>query len=205
MKGRESGMPQEAYWSTFFEPEGVLQVLWPHAERDGPLVEFGSGFGTFTLPAARLTRYEVTALDIEPALVSLVRERAHAEGLTHLRVEQRDFVDNGTGLASGSQAHVMIYNLLHVEAPLDLLREACRVLRPHGTLSVMHWRSDIDTPRGPPLDIRPTPKACARWMAAVGLEQVTPVDLKASAPFHFGLIATKSVEVDRRGDRPETV
>ncbi len=182
-------MPPEAYWSTFFDPEGVLEVLWPHSEREGPLVEFGSGFGTFTLPAARRTRHEVTALDIEPDLVALVRERALAEELIHLHVELRDFVAHGTGLPSGSQAHAMIYNLLHIEAPLELLREAHRVLRPGGTLSVMHWRSDIDTPRGPPLEIRPHRSQCARWMAQAGFVSVTPVDVQAQAPFHFGLRA----------------
>jgi len=40
----------------------------------------------------------------------------------------------------------MIYNLLHIEQPEKLLKEAGRILKPGGTVSVIHWRSDIETP-----------------------------------------------------------
>ena len=50
MKTRESGMPEESLWATFFTPEEVLHKLGlPTA---GDVVDFGCGYGTFTIPAA---------------------------------------------------------------------------------------------------------------------------------------------------------
>jgi hypothetical protein len=85
----------------------------------------------------------------------------------------------------------MIFNLLHLEQPVDLLREAYRTLQDGGVLSVIHWRSDIPTPRGPSLAIRPTPEQCREWMAEAGFRAIESVDLQSCCPFHFGLLARR--------------
>lgn len=191
MKGRESGMPDEAYWASFFDPEGILDRLQLPRNGSYKIVEFGCGYGTFTLPAAKRTRGVVTALDIESDMVELVHRRAQTEGLPHVRAVVRDFVAQGTGVPDGSQGHAMLFNLLHIETPLPLLQEAFRTLQPGGLVSVIHWRSDIETPRGPPLAIRPTPEHCMNWLAEAGFAALSPIDLGDSAPYHFGLLAKK--------------
>src|SRR3990167_3810034 len=191
MKGRESGMPEEAYWQSFFDADGVLETLFSAGTMAGDLVEFGCGYGTFTLPAARRTHGMVTALDIEPQLVDCVRRKAEAQGLSNVRAQVRDFVSQGTGLDTGSQAHAMIFNLLHLEQPQALLREAHRVLRDAGIVSIMHWRSDIPTPRGPSLDIRPRPEECQSWLQAAGFVNIELVNVQAFCPYHFALIARR--------------
>lgn len=191
MKGRESGMPDEAYWASFFDPEGILDQLLVTPGGYYNLVEFGCGYGTFTLPAAKRTRGVVTALDIDSEKVELVGERAIHERLTNVRAQVRDFVEQGAGIADSSQGHAMVFNLLHIEDPLELLREAYRTLEPGGVLSVIHWRSDIETPRGPPLTIRPKPEQCAAWLAEAGFDSVVHVDLGSAAPYHFGLLAQR--------------
>lgn len=99
--------------------------------------------------------------------------------------------DSGTGLESETQSHAMIYNLLHVEEPVALLREAYRVLQPGGNLSVIHWRSDIPTPRGPALDIRPSPAQCRVWMEQAGFRHIHDVDVAKCCAYHFGIIAVR--------------
>lgn len=193
MKGRESGMPDEAYWASFFDAEKILDRLSVVHGHGHDFVEFGCGYGTFTLPAARRTGGRVAALDIEPEMVALVRQRAAALGQSNVQAEVRDFMEGGSGLKDASQGHAMVFNLLHLERPLALLQEAYRTLQPGGMLSVIHWRSDIDTPRGPPLDIRPTPEQCIRWLAKAGFTSIRQVDLASSAPYHFGVL----------GQRPE--
>ena len=187
MKGRESGMPEEGYWSTFFDADKAVDALLGQTDVQGHLVEFGCGYGTFTFPAARRTTGKVTALDIEPEMVALVRTKAETSGLSNVHAVLRDFVAQGTGLGDGAQAHVMIYNLLHLENPRALLDEAYRILQPGGVLSVIHWRSDIPTPRGPSLNIRPSPDQCRRWMEQAGFDAIELVDLQHCCPFHFGL------------------
>ena len=189
MKARESGMPEEAYWQSFFAAEAALDRLMPQLGTAAEIVEFGCGYGTFTLPAARRTTGRLTALDIEPTMVAEVAAKAGAAGLNNVHAVQRDFVLYGTGLADGSQAHAMVFNLLHLEDPLALLREALRVLRPGGAISVIHWRSDIPTPRGPSLAIRPTAEQCIAWLEQAGFTGVQQVDLSGSCPYHYGLRA----------------
>lgn len=191
MKGRESGMPDEAYWASFFEPEGILDRLMIAEGSSYNLVEFGCGYGTFSLPAAKRTCGLVTALDIEPEMVELVAKRAEAAGLSNVRSQLRDFVEQGTGVPEGSQGYAMVFNLLHIEDPLALLRESYRTLQPGGILSVIHWRRDIETPRGPPLAIRPKPEQCAAWLLETGFERVAHVTLGSSAPYHYGLTARR--------------
>jgi ubiquinone/menaquinone biosynthesis C-methylase UbiE len=190
MKGRESGMPDEAYWASFFEAEVAVDRLLGTAV-PGNVIEFGCGYGSFTVPAARRTTGRVIALDIEPQMVACVRQKALTFDLPNIQAEVRDFVAQGTGVDSGSQVHAMIFNLLHLEQPLALLREAYRTLQDGGVLSVIHWRSDIPTPRGPSLTIRPTPEQCREWMTDAGFRSVEPVDLHDCCPFHFGLLARR--------------
>ena len=200
MKGRESGMPDEAYWASFFDPQAVLDRLLFPKDSTCNVLEFGCGYGTFTVPAASRTRGKVTALDIESDMVSLVAQRAQESGLANVHAEVRDFVEYGTGVPDGSQGHVMVFNLLHIEDPQALLREAHRILQPGGSLSVIHWRSDIETPRGPPLAIRPKPEQCAAWLSEAAFGAIVEVPLGRSAPYHYGLLAQRPMRGGRGSD-----
>lgn len=189
MKGRESGMPEEAHWHSFFDAEYAVERLLGSAQ--GDVVEFGCGYGTFTIPIAIITTGIVSALDIEQEMVERVRQKAEENHLPNIRAELRDFVAHGTGLDSGTQAHALVFNLLHLEQPVLLLEEAHRILHVGGRLSVIHWRSDVPTPRGPSLEIRPTPEQCRNWIVAAGFHSIKDIDLQEGCPFHFGIVATR--------------
>lgn len=186
MKGRESGMPECSRWESFFDPDQVVELLGC-TESPGDIVEFGCGFGTFTLPVANRTSGTVHALDIDPKMISLVT----AAGLANVLAVERDFIANGTGLPNASIVHAMVFNILHVEDPDGILREAWRVLVPGGKISIIHWRTDIETPRGPSLDIRPSPEQCAEWAAEAGFADARAVSLGRAAPWHYGLVLGK--------------
>jgi hypothetical protein len=130
------------------------------------------------------------AFDIEPDLIGRLQMRAKREAISNIVAGIRDFVANGTGLGSGSHSHAMIYNLLHIESPDGLIREAHRILHPNGRLSVIHWRSDIPTPRGPSLEIRPAPEQCKAWIEASGFRDARVINLRECCQFHFGIVAT---------------
>ena len=189
MKGRESGMPQEAYWSSFFDPNCLVRRLGCEESRVG-LVEFGCGYGTFTAAAAMVVKGPVFALDIDPDMVAATESKVRAAGLSNVPVSLRDFVGGGTGLEAGSTDHAMLYNILHIEDPVRLLREAHRVLVPGGLVSIIHWRSDIATPRGPSLEIRPRPEQCLAWGEEAGLRLVRHEPLPC-CPFHYGLVLAR--------------
>lgn len=156
----------------------------------GDIVEFGSGYGTFTLSAARLISGTLYALDIEPELIELVREKCRNEGIENVRLRLRDFVAAGTGLPDGCMDAALRFNILHHQEPVALLKEAFRVLRRGGIAAVVHWNYDPATSRGPSLDIRPRPEQCITWGREAGLafDERERFDLK---PYHYGLLFRK--------------
>lgn len=183
-KVRESGMPPETMWRQFFTPERVLQEL-ALLPTDRVVVDVGCGYGTFSIPAAQLTAGVVHAVDIEPEMLDIVC--AKAERLTRGAIVTHavDFMSTPLTLAPGGVDYVMLYNILHAENPLTLLQEAYRLLAPHGRVGVMHWNPDPDTPRGPPMAIRPTPAQVVRWMRDTGFVVSERIELP---PYHYGFI-----------------
>ena len=189
MKVRDSGMPGEEMWEGFFDPAHVLARLGLTPEC-GSAADLGCGYGTFAVPAARIVPGIVHAFDIEPEMIRATLEKAEQAGLGNLLAHQRDFVAEGTGLAGASVGYVMLFNILHAEEPRRLLREAARILAPGGLVAVIHWVGDRPTPRGPSLEIRPSPEACEGWMIAEGFEiEGGVIDLP---PYHFGIVGRRT-------------
>ncbi len=189
MKVRDSGMPEEEMWTGFFDPAKVLAIFGlDRGVRD--LVEFGCGYGTFTLAAAGIAAGTVHALDIEPDMVEVVRQKCAEAGIVNVQAAERDFVAEGTGLADNSMDAALLFNILHHEEPVALIKEACRVLKPNGMLAVIHWNYDPTTPRGPAMEIRPRPEQCIGWgrEAGFGFNDQNRFDLP---PYHYGLLLRK--------------
>jgi SAM-dependent methyltransferase len=195
MKIRDSGMPEEPTWAQFFDPLDALRRLGLRlGSRD--IADMGCGYGTFSVAAAQLTSGIVHAYDIEPDMLAATRANAERHSIKNVRVTLRDFVREGTDLRDGSVGYVMLFNILHAEDPMVLLQEAFRILGRGSTLAIMHWISDTPTPRGPPLNIRPSPEQCLDWLGAAGFEISS--QMVELPPYHFGLTARKPT-ADNRG------
>ena len=183
-------MPDEHSWERLFDSRHVLRQL-RLTRGNEEVVDFGCGYGTFSIAAARMTKGTIYALDIDPNMVAETASRAQQLGFANVRAIERDFLVNGTGLPVSSVDYVMLFNILHAEVVTGLLQEALRVLRPDGTLGVIHWIHDERTPRGPSLSIRPHPEQCAQWVAAAGFQlSGPPIELP---PYHYGLAGRKPV------------
>jgi ubiquinone/menaquinone biosynthesis C-methylase UbiE len=188
MKIRDSGMPDEPLWSSFFDPQSTLRRLGL-VSGHGPVVDFGCGYGTFSIAAARITSGTVYALDIDPGMIAATAAKARSQSLGNVEPIERDFMSLGSGLPTSSMGYAMLFNILHAEDAKGLLNEAFRVLRVDGTLAMMHWVHDANTPRGPALEIRPRPEQCVKWASEVGF--VVDPAVISLPPYHFGLVARK--------------
>lgn len=184
MKVRESGMPGQALWESYFDVERILDELGL-SEVQGNVLEFGCGYGTFTLPAARRTSGTVHALDIDPAMSAATEERAATAGIENILVLTRDFLAEGSGLPDGSAAYAMLFNIVHHSDPAVMLREAHRNLSPGGQAGVIHWIRDREAPRGPPIHMRPGAEQVVEWATAAGFAPLG--DPVALPPWHWGL------------------
>jgi ubiquinone/menaquinone biosynthesis C-methylase UbiE len=92
-------------------------------------------------------------------------------------------------MANSTIDYVMMFNILHHESPNDFLNEAYRILKPNGKVGILHWRSDIVTPRGPDLSIRPNPEQILKWIDKDKFSLFKePVVIE---PYHFGLVLSK--------------
>ncbi|MFZ6032134.1 MAG: class I SAM-dependent methyltransferase [Melioribacter sp.] len=188
MKIRESGMPEESYWESFFDMQLILSKL--HLDETiFDVVEFGSGYGTFSIPAAKIIKGTLHAIDIDDEMINRLKERITAENISNIRVIKRDFVNEGTGMEDSSVDYVMLFNILHAENPLILLNEAYRIIKSQGKVGVIHWIHSTDTPRGPSLEIRPTPLQCIEWLLKANFKIINKeISLP---PYHYGIIAYK--------------
>ena len=190
MKLRESGMPDADYWESLFDIPTVIE-RFGFRGLSGDIAELGCGYGTFTLPVARAIDGRVQTFDIDPAMVALTTDRALEAGCENVHAATRDVLDEGFGLDPSSCAAVLLFNILHGERPVELLQESARVMRPGGFIAVIHWRTDIQTPRGPSTAIRPRPGQIEAWGEAAGLRS------KAGAfglpPWHYGIRLSRDI------------
>jgi len=196
MKIIDSGMPDETYWNSLFDIP--LIVNWLNlTSADAPIVEIGCGYGTFTVPIARATTTDVHAFDIDSSMIETAQKNTRQAGIRNVRFNLRDIIAEGTGLESGSVGMVLLFNILHFGGRRILLEEASRLLKPNGAVAIVHWRKDIETPRGPSVHLRPDQD--------IVLDSVRGLDLTFNGnsailrPYHWGIQLIKQIKHFKEG------
>jgi ubiquinone/menaquinone biosynthesis C-methylase UbiE len=187
MKVRDSGMPTEEIWSEFFDARAILEQMQLTSGLEN-VVDLGCGYGTFTIPAAQIIRGTVHAFDMEPDMINGLQHKTDQLNIKNVDLYLKDFIAEGTGLPENSTDYVMLFNILHHSKPQQILDEILRILKHGAKAGIIHWRSDILTPRGPHLDIRPTPGECKQWAVESGFTISKELILE---PYHFGIIIQK--------------
>ncbi len=188
MKVLDSGMPEEEIWNGFFDTAQILSELQLD-KQVMDVAEVGSGYGTFTIPVAKAISGKIFAFDIETEMIESLKQKIRHENITNIKADKRDVLLQSTGLRDNSVDYVMFFNILHNDAPSVFFDEAYRILKPNGKVGIIHWRSDIYTPRGPELSIRPRPEQVVNWIDHDRFGVIrTPFFLE---PYHYGLILLK--------------
>ena len=188
MKARESGMPDEKAWEQFFDIEKILNELEVNNKVE-KLIDLGSGYGTFTIPASRKINGNVYAYDIEETLILELDYRLKKNNISNVILFNKDFISEGTGLQNEEVDFVMLFNILHAERSSDILEEAYRILRKNGKVGVIHWRYDSTTPRGPSMSIRPKPEELKDMLIKAGFS-ILKYNINLP-PYHYGILAQK--------------
>ena len=188
MKVEDSGMPEEVYWNSLFDIEGIVDWL-AVSDNNATIVEIGCGYGTFTVPIAKKYTGKIYAFDIEAAMINVAQQNVRNAGLSNVIFSRRDVLEEGTGLESESVDMVLLFNILHFSARRVFLEEASRILKVGGSVAIIHWRKDIATPRGPAVDVRPDQ---GQILAdAEGLHLNFDGNSKVLQPYHWGIQLVK--------------
>jgi ubiquinone/menaquinone biosynthesis C-methylase UbiE len=184
MKVNDSGMPDETYWNSLFDIPLIIDWL-NLKDVNAPIVEIGCGYGTFTVSIAGATNNEVHAFDIEPSMIETAQKNIKQVGIRNVRFYLRDIIEEGTGLQPDCAGIVLLFNILHFEGRGLLLEEASRILKTNGVVAIVHWRKDIETPRGPSVHLRPDQQMI--------LDSIRGLDLSLKGngtilePYHWGI------------------
>ncbi|MFA6922618.1 MAG: class I SAM-dependent methyltransferase [Bacteroidales bacterium] len=188
MKIRDSGMPEQKLWESFFDVDTILSGLEINSGINN-LVEIGCGYGTFTIPASKRIKGILYAFDIDKEMIKFVKNRIQCESKGNIKLYHKDIIQKTTCLKSGSIDYVMLFNILHHENPEELFNEAYRILRPKGKVGIIHWRSDIKTPRGPDLSIRPKPDEIIVLLNKSKWKLIKKTFVLE--PYHYGILIMK--------------
>ena len=187
MRIRESGMPSAEVWESFFKPGQIIDKLGLCADIQD-VVEFGCGYGTFTIPAAHIIRGKITVFDLDAGMIEHVKAAAAENGIRNIVYYHDDFGRAVDLLGEESVNYVMLFNILHGEEPQALLTAAYTLLAPGGKAGIIHWNYDPETPRGPPMAIRPHPDNLAKLASKHGFNIGDKIDLP---PYHYGFELSK--------------
>jgi len=188
MKVDDSGMPEESYWDSLFDIDGIIDWL-ALSKETSTIVEVGCGYGTFTVPLARKSSGEIYTFDIESSMIAVAKNNVREAGVSNVTFELRDVLEQGTGLEPDSVDMVLLFNILHFCERTVLLAEAARILKDGGKVAIIHWRKDMPTPRGPAMDVRPDQDQILK--SAAGLNLYLQGNSRILEPYHWGMQLVK--------------
>lgn len=153
-------------------PEQVLKLL--PIEGSDVILDVGAGTGYFTIPAAQMTGGTVYALDVEPRMLELLRNRVEEQGLSN--IESKEGPLEAIPMPDGSVDHVIASIVLHEAEPYTQgLAEIGRVLKKGGHLLCLEWEHKV-TESGPPPSHRIPSEQMEESLKEAGFELVTRQD-----------------------------
>lgn len=131
-----------------------VEWIWKTMDLGNPdvLVDIGAGTGFFSIPFVEMTtRGKVYACDISDVMLDWIRENISpgTPAVIPLKMDE-----TRVNLPSESADFVYMICLHHeLDAPMALLKECHRLLKPDGKIAIVDWRK-VEMEMGPPVEIR---------------------------------------------------
>jgi len=176
--------------SSFLHPAKALESALLQAGMY--VADFGAGSGFFTRAAARAVGPTgvVWAVDLNPDLLTRIKNISLAEGLENIEIVRGDLErPKGSSLPSNHFDVVLATNILFsIEDKVAFGKEIARVLTDDGYALVIDWRGSFDG-LGPHPDHVITIGAARDVFEKAGLHYVRDVP---AGKFHWGFIIRKN-------------
>jgi len=150
------------------------------------IADVGAGTGFFSVAFADMfPKSRIHALDISETMVSWMTENITPD---YPNIEARLMQDNQLTLDDNTVDFLFMINLHHeLDAPVKMLTECKRVLKPGGKIAISDWKKK-ETAGGPPLAIRYEITAVEQELNEAGFGKINS---HQDLPTNFLTIATK--------------
>ena len=152
--------PQRDAWQ---KPHEVIQAL--ALKPDAIVADLGAGTGYFSMRLAHMTpQGKVYAVDLEPAMVKHLDERAKKAGLQNVVAVQAQ--PGSANLPERADLVLLVDVYHHIEDRERYFRELAKSLKPGGRVAIIDFR--MDSPAGPPRGARVEPGRVKAEMQRAG-------------------------------------
>jgi SAM-dependent methyltransferase len=152
--------PKRDEWQ---KPHAVIQAL--ALEPDAVVADVGAGTGYFSARLAHmLAKGRVYAVDIEPAMVKHLAERAKREQLANMVAVAGTPAD--PRLPGKADLVLFVDTYHHIDEREQYFRKLRGALKPGGRIAIIDFR--LDSPQGPPKHARIAPERVKSELAAAG-------------------------------------
>lgn len=139
------------------------------------ICDIGAGSGIFTIPAAKLTKETVYALEIDDEMLALISDKAEKEDIKNIHPIK---VNNSRFDVPNKVADIVfLVTVLHeIKEKTVFLSEIKRVLKEDGKIAIIEFHKR-QTPMGPPIGHRLGKEGAMEVFNNVGLIIVEEFDL----------------------------
>ncbi|MGX1899749.1 class I SAM-dependent methyltransferase [Thermolongibacillus altinsuensis] len=162
------------------QPEKMVREFG--IQKEDMVADLGAGNGFFTLPMALYAK-KVFAVDIEPKMLELLKERASEQGIENIELIESDL--DHIRLEDDSVDKALAAFVLHEVPNLErTLTEIKRILKPNGTLLIIEWEA-VESEMGPPIHER----IASDVLAAKAKEHGFTVEMIHPHPSFYVLVA----------------
>jgi len=160
--------PERDAWQL---PDRVLATL--NLQSGQAVADIGSGTGYFSIRLAKLSAApKVFGADIEPSMVTYLRERATKEGLTNVVSVQASA--DSPNLPEPVDLILIVDTYHHIGNRAVYFRKLAASLKPGGRIAIIDFKPD--SPEGPPAQFRFSPGKLRAEMSKAGYKLAAQYD-----------------------------
>ena len=137
--------------------------------------DIGAGSGIFTIPAAKMTKNTVFALELNVGFLQIINEKAKAQKL--LNIVTKQVTGDCYDIHSDNVDTVLLVTVLHeIENKEALFTEIERIMKSTAQLAIIEFHKE-QTPMGPPVTLRLSKEDVAKMCGDYGLVRTGEFDL----------------------------
>ena len=165
------------------------ELIWENMglKADSTFIDIGCGVGFAAMPfAKKMPEGLVYACDISSEMLENLKKEIIEAGVKNVAPVKMDEVR--CPLPDAIADAVLMQNIHHeLENAIDNLKECRRLMKPGGVMAVIDWKP-METPGGPPLEIRVEAGKIEKDFIAAGFNSVKSLDV---FQYHNFVIAEK--------------